>query len=246
MTHSLPNNAPYADAPIRHHPLHDAHLLAILLLFFIGVAFPVAWHTVVAWSLAMMVLAKIQGMSWRAIIIRFGLALLLSWSIWLWNMLFISERTDETLNKANQIFLRVTTMTWVALMSGTMVNLRDVVSYTLQCNWLSMNVAYALQLGFGSIGLMRAEIKRIMLSAKLRGLTWRERFLQWLPILIFALRHATRGAMSLRARGLVEHEAHKTFYYNYQSTRRQKLFAWGVVLFLVLLTILSEAWRFYY
>lgn len=91
----------------------------------------------------MMVLAKIQGMSWRdSHSIRTGA--LLSWSIWLWNMIFVAERTDETMQKANQILLRVTTMTWVALMSGTMVNLRDVVSTALQRGWLSMNVAYAL------------------------------------------------------------------------------------------------------
>ena len=239
------SSATHSSAPIRTRPLHDAHVLALLMLFFIGVAFPVAWHTVVAWSLAMMVLAKIQGMSWRAILIRFGLALLLSWSIWLWNMIFVAERTDETMQKANQILLRVTTMTWVALMSGTMVNLRDVVSTALQRGWLSMNVAYALQLGFGAIGLMRAEIKRIMLSAKLRGVSWRERFLQWLPILIFALRHATRGAMSLRARGLVEHEAKKTFYYNYQSTSRQQIAAWLTLLLLIAITAISEWLRRY-
>lgn len=229
-----------SDAPIRSRPLHDAHTLVLVMLFFIGVAFPVAWHTVVAWSLAMMLLAKIQGMSWRDIWIRLGLALLLSWSIWLWNIIFVAERSDNTLQKANQILLRVTTMTWVALMSGSMVNLRDVVSTALQRGWLSMNVAYALQLGFGAIGLMRAEIKRIMLSAKLRGLTWRERFLQWLPILIFALRHATRGAMSLRARGLAEHEARKTFYYNYQSTHKQRWFAWLALLIFLGITVASE------
>ena len=171
----------HSPAPIRSRPLHDAHVLAILMLFFIGVAFPVAWHTVVAWSLAMMVLAKIQGMTWRAIMIRFGLALLLSWSIWLWNMIFVAERTDETLQKANQILLRVTTMTWVALMSGTMV----------------------------------------------------------------ALRHATRGAMSLRARGLAEHEAKKIFYYDYQSTRRQQMTAWLTLLILLAITVTSEWLRRY-
>lgn len=229
-----------SDAPIRTRPLHDAHTLVLIMLFFIGVAFPVAWHTVVAWSLAMMLLAKIQGMRWRDIWIRLGLALLLSWSIWLWNIIFVAERSDDTVQKANQILLRVTTMTWVALLSGSMLNLRDVVSTALQRGWLSMNVAYALQLGFGAIGLMRAEIKRIMLSAKLRGLTWRERFLQWLPILIFALRHATRGAMSLRARGLAEHEARKTFYYNYQSTRRQKWWSVVALLIFIAITIASE------
>ena len=229
-----------SDAPIRTRPLHDAHTLVLIMLFFIGVAFPVAWHTVVAWSLAMMLLAKIQGMRWRDIWIRLGLALLLSWSIWLWNIIFVAERSDDTLQKANQILLRVTTMTWVALLSGSMLNLRDVVSTALQRGWLSMNVAYALQLGFGAIGLMRAEIKRIMLSAKLRGLSWRERFLQWLPILIFALRHATRGAMSLRARGLAEYEARKTFYYNYQSTPRQRGLAWLALLILLGITMASE------
>lgn len=230
----------HSDAPIRNRPLHDAHTLVLVMLFFIGVAFPVAWHTVVAWSLAMMLLAKIQGMRWRDIWIRLGLALLLSWSIWLWNIIFVAERSDDTLQKANQILLRVTTMTWVALLSGSMLNLRDVVSTALQRGWLSMNVAYALQLGFGAIGLMRAEVKRIMLSAKLRGLTWRERFLQWLPILIFALRHATRGAMSLRARGLAEHEARKTFYYNYQSTHKQRWFAWLALLIFLGITVASE------
>lgn len=230
----------HSDAPLRNRPLHDAHTLVLVMLFFIGVAFPVAWHTVVAWSLAMMLLAKIQGMRWRDIWIRLGLALLLSWSIWLWNIIFVAERSDDTLQKANQILLRVTTMTWVALLSGSMLNLRDVVSTALQRGWLSMNVAYALQLGFGAIGLMRAEVKRIMLSAKLRGLTWRERFLQWLPILIFALRHATRGAMSLRARGLAEHEARKTFYYNYQSTHKQRWFAWLALLIFLGITVASE------
>ena len=38
----------HTDAPIRARPLHDAHVLLILMLFFIGVALPMAWHTVVA------------------------------------------------------------------------------------------------------------------------------------------------------------------------------------------------------
>ena len=227
-------------APICTRPLHDAHVLGLLVLFFIVVALPIAWHTVVALALALAVLARIHGMGWRSIVMRLGLALLLSWSIWLWNMLFVAERTPETINKANQILLRVTTMTWVALMSGKMLNLRDVVSFALQRGWLSMNIAYALQLGFGSIELMRAEIRRIMLSATLRGLTWRQKFLQWLPILIFALRHATRGAMSLRARGLRVDSAHKTFYYNYQSTSAQKRHAWLCLTVLAMLTLLSE------
>ena len=233
----------HSDAPIRSRPLHDAHVLGILMLFFIAVALPIAWHTVVALSLALAVLARIQGMGWRSIAIRLALALLLSWSIWLWNIVFVHERTPDTINKANQILLRVTTLTWVALMSGKMLNLRDVVSFALQRGWLSMNIAYALQLGFGSIELMRAEIRRIMLSAILRGLRWRERFLQWLPILIFALRHATRGAMSLRARGLPVDSVRKTFYYNYQITARQQRHAWVCLIVLGIVVWVSEFFK---
>ena len=158
----------YTDAPICERPLHDAHVLGLLMLFFIVVALPIAWHTVVALALALAILARIQGMTLRSIVIRLGLALLLSWSIWLWNMVFIAERTPETINKANQILLRVTTMTWVALMSGKMLNLRDVVSFALQRGWLSMNFTYFLYLGFFSIELMCSEILPIILSATLR------------------------------------------------------------------------------
>lgn len=227
-------------APICSRPLHDANLLGLLMLFFIGIAFPVAWHTVVMWSIVLMFLAKIQCLSWRAIFIRLGFALLLSWSIWLWNIVFVAEYNEATLQKANQILLRVATMTWVALMSGSMVNLRDVVSCALQRSWLNMNIAYALQLAFGATNLMRAEIKRIMLSAKLRKLNWKQQFSQWLPIMIFALRHATRGAMSLRARGLSKTNMQKTFYYNYQSTLRQKVYAYLSVAILVAITVISE------
>ena len=62
----------HTDAPIRARPLHDAHVLLILMLFFIGVALPIAWHTVVALSLALAVLARIQGMTWRSISFVWG------------------------------------------------------------------------------------------------------------------------------------------------------------------------------
>jgi energy-coupling factor transporter transmembrane protein EcfT len=71
-------------------------------------------------------------------------------------------------------------------------------------------------------------------------LSWQDKFLQWLPILIFALRHATRGAMSLRARGLRVDSVRKTFYYNYQSTSMQKRRAWLCLILLIVLSFLSE------
>ena len=101
-----------------------------------------------------------------------------------------------------------------------MTHAHDIIAYALQRGQLSLTIAYASLVGLGSMLLLRAEMRRISLNAKLRGLSWRQRFLQWLPLLVFALRHAQRGAMSLRARGLLQQ---KSFYYDYQSTRGQQL-----------------------
>ncbi|AXF86176.1 hypothetical protein DTO96_101917 [Ephemeroptericola cinctiostellae] len=208
------------DAPIRHKAFHDAHMWLLLFVFFLAVAMPFQWFTVVVWAIALCIAALIQGISWRFALHSLFIALGLSVSIWLLNALFHTADVSQAdaFEKANQIALKVWAMTWVALLSSRMVNVRDVISYLLQRGWLSMQIAYAMMVGIGSIDLMRDETRRISLNARLRGLSWRQRFLQWVPLLVFALRHAQRGAMSLRARGLNQS---KSFYYNYQATRAQ-------------------------
>ena len=208
------------DAPIRHKTFHDAQLWLLLFGFFLAVAMPFQWFTVVAWAIVLCIVALIQGVSGRFALQSLFIALGLSVSIWLLNALFHTADVSqaEAFEKANQIALKVWAMTWVALLSSQMVNVRDVISHLLQRGWLSMQIAYAMMVGIGSIDLMRDETRRISLNARLRGLTWRQRFLQWVPLLVFALRHAQRGAMSLRARGLNQN---KSFYYNYQATRAQ-------------------------
>lgn len=230
---------PPIDAPIRHNTFHDAQLWLLLFAFFIAVALPFQWFTVVAWSLALAVVALIQGVNVYFVLKSLVIALGLSVSIWLLNAMFHTPDVSqaEAIEKANQIALKVWAMTWVALLSSKMVNVRDVISCLLQRGWLSMQIAYAMMVGIGSIDLMRDETRRISLNAKLRGLTWRQRFLQWIPLLVFALRHAQRGAMSLRARGLNQN---KSFYYNYQATRAQGFRMLGLIACMVALTLYCE------
>ncbi|TDR32843.1 energy-coupling factor transporter transmembrane component T family protein [Hydromonas duriensis] len=210
-----------APAPILDKRFHDLHLWFVLFAFFVAVALPFKWYTVIAWAAVICVTALLQGVriqfAFKALCIAFGLSI----SIWLLNVFFHTEDSTQTeaLQQANQIALKVWAMTWVALLSSKMINMRDVITCLLQKGWLSMQIAYATMVGVGSIDLMRAEVRRISLNARLRGLNWRQRFLQWLPLLVFALRHAQRGAMSLRARGLSDR---KSFYYDYQATRTQQ------------------------
>ena len=227
------------DAPIRHKAFQDAQLWWLLFVFFLAVAMPFQWFTVIIWAIVLCITALIQGISLRFALQSLLIALSLSVSIWLLNAMF--HTTDisqaEAFQTANQIALKVWAMTWVALLSSRMVNVRDVISYLLQRGWLSMQIAYAMMVGIGSIDLMRDETRRISLNARLRGLSWQQRFLQWVPLLVFALRHAQRGAMSLRARGLNQS---KSFYYNYQATRAQGYRMLCLVTCLIVLTLWSE------
>lgn len=219
---------------------HDTHALAVLIGFFLVMTYPLAWHSVLALACVFAWMAHQQHMTWTSIIKRAGFALVLSWSVWIWNILYIPEHNTQAIHTANQTFIRVSAMTWVALISAQMLNLRDVVNHMLQTRRLNINIAYALQLGLGSIELMRSEVRRIILSARLRGLSWRDKSLLWVPIMVFALRHATRGAMSLRARGLSPQTHTKTQRYDYSSTPQQKQHILQTAFGMCLVVLLSE------
>lgn len=226
------------DAPIRQKPFHDAHLWMILFVFFLAVAAPFQWHTIVTWAILLCIVALIQSVPAAFCFKSFGIAFGLSISIWLLNVFFHEDpNAEQALIKANQIALKVWAMTWVALLSSKMTNPRDVITYALQRGWLSVTIAYATLVGLGSIELMQNESSRIRLNAKLRGFTNRQRFLQWIPLLIFALRHAQRGAMSLRARGL---NRTKNFYYNYQPTCSQTVKSTVLLIIITLTTLYNE------
>ena len=222
------------DAPIRQRSFHDAQLWLLLVVFFIAVTLPFAWHTIALWSVAFCVIGFVSGIDWRYALKSLAIAFVLSISIWLLNVFFHASNVSaaDAMINANQTGLKIWSLTWVSLLSSKMINLRDVITCALQRRWLSMQIAYAMLVGIGSIELLRSEARRINLNAKLRGIKGMQGFLQWVPLLIFALRHSQRGAMSLRARGLAKHKA---FYYDYQPTKKQSLrFAFLVIGFVLL------------
>lgn len=229
------------NAPIRERFFHDAHVWLMLFVFFIAVALPFRWHTIVLWACTFCVVGFFQGITVRFALQSLTLAFALSISIWLLNVFFHSEgiTAQQAQLKANQTALKIWSLTWVALLSAKMINVRDVITYALQRRWLSTQIAYAMLVGIGSITHLRAESHRIMLNAKLRGIKGRQKFSQWIPLLIFSLRHAQRGSMSLRARGLA---SNKGFYYHYQATGRQTMRTTALWLFLILTAWASEWW----
>lgn len=227
------------NAPIRGRCFHDAHLWLILWLFFIAIALPFQWHTVAAWAFVFCLAGLLQRTGIKFALKSLALAFGLSISIWILNRLYHAPELtpEQVLAQANRIGFKIWALTWVALLSAKMVNLRDVITSGLQRRYLSSTIAYATLVGIGAITLLRAESSRISLNAKLRGLSAKQRFLQWLPLLIFAIRHAQRGAMSLRARGLGQNKA---FYYNYQATRSQRVRALLLLVALIGVGFFSE------
>ncbi len=224
-------------APIRQRLFHDAHLALFFLIFFIGIALPIKWYLIILWAASFALLAYLLKVSLTFILQSLSWALLLSLSVWLINFFFHSKQisSDEIIIRATHTTLKIGVITWVALLSSRMIHLRDIVMLTLQKKWLHLPIGYACLCGLGSLSLLQAESKRITLNAKLRGIKWHQRILVWIPLLIFSLRHAQRGAMSLRARGLYEN---KSFYYNYQATMAQtRRFIFFITLWFIFITL---------
>jgi energy-coupling factor transporter transmembrane protein EcfT len=213
---------------------HDAHLGLLFLIFFISVALPLKWHSVVLWAGLFALIGFLVGLRLRFILQSFCGAFFLSLSIWLLNFFYHSPEITarESLLLANHTALKIWALTWVSLLSSQMINISHIILFGLQKKWLSTHLAYACLAGLHSLTSIKSESKRILLNAKLRGIKKRQRFLLWIPLLIFSLRHAQKSAMSLRGRGLFKD---KTFYYNYQpSPEQRKRF---VFLFMLLIGI---------
>lgn len=228
-----------SDAPIRMHLFHDAHLMILLFLFFIAITLPFKWHTVTTWAFIFCVIGLLQKRFFKFAFQTLALAFALATTTWLLNILFHNKNISvhEVLINANKTALKIWALTWVSLLSSKMVNIRDVIIFLLQRRWMSNQIAYAIMVGLNAINLLSKEAKRINLNAKLRGIKGRQRFSQWIPLLIFSLRHAQRGAMSLRARKLSNS---KTFYYNYQATSKQIQTSMLIVSIFLVLTLVNE------
>lgn len=172
----------------------------------------------------------------------FGYAFFFSISFFLLNLLYPSRglRSGEVyhffqidiykaaLFSALNTMARLFLVSLISMASGAVINYSKVVLYLIVHKGLKLFWGYPILLAMNSIALFKVELERIRINAKLRGLPWLDQLSLFFPLLVFAIRHSQRGALSLVTRGLNEE---KSFYFSYDLNPGDRL---RLILFFIL------------
>ena len=131
-------------------------------------------------------------------------------------------------------FMRIFMLSLVSMSSTYAIVYSKVILYLMSNRKLKVSLGYPLLIALNSILLFKKEFMRIRLAAKLRGLSrWNQVFILF-PLLVFAIRHSQRGALSLITRGL---NPNKTLYFKYETTLGDLRWIFAFVLISIIISI---------
>ncbi len=142
------------------------------------------------------------------------------------NMSFYKSSVD----KAFMTMLKLLMVSFVSICSSSAIDYTKVILHLIVHKGLKLIWGYPFLLAMNSITLLRDEYERIKLNAHLRQLPLKDKIFLFFPLLVFAIRHSQRGALSLVTRGLNDK---KTFYFSYDLTwlDKKRLFLFWVFYF---------------
>jgi hypothetical protein len=183
--------------------------------------------------------SKFMSLSFYAFVVSFGLFML--------NILYPSNALkvgesyryhnfiiyQASLNKAFLLMARVFLVSLISMSGSLVINYTKVVLHLIVHKGLKLFWGYPILLALNSIILFKEEFERIRINAKLRDLPFRDQLSVFFPLLVFAIRHSQRGALSLVTRGL-NHQ--KSFYFSYDLSDQDRTY-WKLFLFFYLILI---------
>lgn len=143
---------------------------------------------------------------------------------------------ETSLAKAFATMMKLFFVSFVSIASASAIDYTKVILHLIVHRGLKLTWGYPLLLAMNSIALFKDEYDRIKLNAQLRDLPFKDRVFLFFPLLVFAIRHSQRGALSLVTRGLNDK---KTFYFKYDlfPSDKKRLLLFGVFYFgLVMMT----------
>lgn len=215
------------------------HSYYVLILTFISITFllmPLSFLLkLVMWAGVFCLYFK-QGLSKKQFSTLFVISFVFALLFIVLNLIYPAERflKGETvvifnvvfyknvLNNAFLNFLRILLLSHVSMASGLVINYTKVILYLSQSKKIKVNISYPLLIAINSVELFQSEYQRIKIALKFRGFSFFRQHLVIFPLLVFAIRHSQRGALSLVTRGLSKS---KSYYYNYApSLEDQKKF----------------------
>ncbi len=145
---------------------------------------------------------------------------------------------EASLQSAFPLMIRLFFVSLLSMSSAAVINYTKVILYLIVHKGLKLFWGYPILLALNSIALFKEEYDRIKINARLRDLPFKDQFMLFFPLLVFAIRHSQRGALSLVTRGLNQQ---KTFYFTYGLSfdDKKRLFLFRLIYFaLVIATFL--------
>ena len=179
----------------------------------------------------------------------FRYALLFSASIFMLNVLYPAKNLriggvyqfyslsfyKASVDKASLTMFRLFLVSLLSMSSSFAIDYTKVILHLIVHKGLRAFFGYPILLAMNSITLFKDEFERIRINAKLRELPFKDRLALFFPLLVFAIRHSQRGALSLVTRGL---NNKKSFYYSYDLSPQDKL-RLGSFIFVYLLLVIT-------
>lgn len=115
--------------------------------------------------------------------------------------------------------IRLWLLSLVSMSSTYAITYTRMILYLIIHKGLKILFAYPLLIALNSILLFKDEFNRIRMSARFRELPFWSRIFTLFPLLVFAIRHSQRGALSLVTRGL---SPSKSFYFSYELQNKDR------------------------
>jgi energy-coupling factor transporter transmembrane protein EcfT len=142
------------------------------------------------------------------------------------NVTFFKSSVDKAFLTMMKLFM----VSFLSICSSSAINYTKVILHLIVHKGLKLIWGYPFLLAINSIHLLKDEYERIKLNAHLRKLPFKDKIFLFFPLLVFAIRHSQRGALSLVTRGLNDK---KTFYFSYDLSLmdKRRLFYFGVFYF---------------
>lgn len=206
------------------------HSWYLLIISMFGLVFLLASHVLplnLLMALFLLFLYRKNGLTNKTLLKLVLFALFFSSMFLLLNLLYPAEKLkigeqitlgNFTFYKAAFMnglnnFARLFMLSLVSMCSTFAIIYTKVILYLIIHKGLKVIMGYPLLIALNSILLFKEEFDRIRLSARFRGLGWWDRLFILFPLLVFAIRHSQRGALSLVTRGL---NPNKSFYFGYE------------------------------
>ncbi len=232
--------------------IHSNVFFLVSLLFACFVFTTSNYYCFLVLYLFSLILALIQGVSIDRILVTMFTSFVFSFFCAYFILFFPNEKYAQSemirffekdfpkelaLNQF-RVFIQVGLVSNISFLYMRIIKFEKVMIYLMKKKWISAHLGYPILLALNSIEMLKTEYEKININAKMRGFNLLQKINMLFPLLVYAIRHADRGAMSLITRGLNEEKA---YYFDVSLALIDKI----LMLIFIILVFVCTAYQFF-